>query len=222
MKKIKYNGSLTNDLDLINDRNQEPDNIGNFNLFIRTTWIILLAIIFLLALSGKLNPALISSLVSSITAITLTSSTNRHLRNSKRFKKMNAKTQLHSLLYELAKKQKDLDMEKHLDNIYRIDDIIEAVVVEHSPENTTESITTEDIEDYIREVTSDIYIINNAAKLKVLREIKNVMTITGSKRAVTGSATLYELEEDEIPRKEELPVKQVLRLRNESNEKYTL
>lgn len=220
MKKINYKGSLTDDLDTLNNRNDEKDDsLETLFLIIKRLSIVVLVLLFLSALFGQVSPVVISSLCSSITAITLSSSVRNSRKSITRYNKLHAESQIHSLLYELSKNKDYLSSD-----FYKLEDIINAAVIEQETNNDDKdkNASLVDIEDYLDEITSDIYIVNKDAKIMVLREIKNIMTYGDNKRHVTGSSTLYELEGEEIPKREEMPVKHVLKLRDDKSGKNTL
>lgn len=69
----------------------------------------------------------------------------------------------------------------------------------------------DEMDNYIEIITSDVYYINDEDKIAVLREVKNSCLSKGLNMSVK-KTKLYELEEDDLPRVENMPVRQVLRL----------
>lgn len=223
MKEIKYRGCLTDDLEEINDKSKDKDSLGLLYKLIIEIWVILIVLLLLSGILGKFNPTVLSSFVSSITAVTLTTTVRRNNRTAKEIKKMQTRDRVLSLVPEISEYTRGLNDTVSFENVYKIDDVLNAVVVPTPSDETKENeVSMSDISDFVEEITSDIYIVNKEAKIKVLREIKEMITYGEDKKHITGTATLYELEDEEMPKKSELPVKQVLRLRNEADEKYSI
>lgn len=223
MKEIKYRGCLTDDLEEINDKSKDKDSLGLLYKLIIEIWVILIVLLLLSGILGKFNPTILSSFVSSITAITLTTTVRRNNRTAKEIRKMQTRDRVVSLVPEISEYKRGLNDTVSFENVYKIDDVLNAVVVPTPSDEPKENeVSMSDISDFVEEITSDIYIVNKEAKIKVLREIKETITYGEDKKHITGTATLYELEDEEMPKKSELPVKQVLRLRNENDEKYSI
>ncbi len=223
MKEIKYRGCLTDDLEEINDKSKDKDSLGLLYKLIIEIWVILIVLLLLSGILGKFNPTVLSSFVSSITAITLTTTVRRNNRTAKEIRKMQTRDRVLSLVPEISEYKRGLNDTVSFENVYKIDDVLNAVVVPMPSDEPKENeVSMSDISDFVEEITSNIYIVNKEAKIKALREIKEMITYGEDKKHITGTATLYELEDEEMPKKSELPVKQVLRLRNENDEKYSI
>lgn len=215
MKKIKYKGSLTEDLKLINSNYEDDESLNGFLIFSRALAAIMFILFMLMVALRTINISLIASLITTITSMTIISSTRKMNMSNHEFKKMNAKQNISSLIFELLKLKKDEEIKK--DSVYEIDDIVSAVVI--PMEDKKEDITTDDVADYLDEITNDIYVVNKEAKIMVLREVKSVIKSEEKDKYVSGTATLYELDEDDILKQGSLPVKHVLRLRDDNNER---
>lgn len=223
MKEIKYRGCLTDDLEEINNTDKDKDSFSLLYKLIIEIWIILIILLLLSGVLGKFNPTVLSSFVSSITAVTLTTTVRRNNKSAKEIRKMQTRDRVVSLIPEISEYKRSFDDTVSFESVYQIDDVLNAVVVQTPSDETKENdVSVADFSDYVEEITSDIYIVNKSAKIKVLREIKNILTYGDDKKHITGSSTLYELEDEEIPKKSELPVKQVLRLRNDKDEKHSI
>lgn len=223
MKEIKYRGCLTDDLEEINNTDKDKDSFSLLYKLIIEIWIILIILLLLSGVLGKFNPTVLSSFVSSITAVTLTTTVRRNNKSAKEIRKMQTRDRVVSLIPEISEYKRSFDDKVSFESVYQIDDVLNAVVVQTPCDETKENnVSVSDFSDYVDEITSDIYIVNKSAKIKVLREIKNILTFGDDKKHITGSSTLYELEDEEIPKKSELPVKQVLKLRNDKDEKHSI
>lgn len=223
MKEIKYRGCLTDDLEEINNTDKDKDSFSLLYKLIIEIWIILIILLLLSGVLGKFNPTVLSSFVSSITAVTLTTTVRRNNKSAKEIRKMQTRGRVVSLIPEISEYKRSFDDKVSFESVYQIDDVLNAVVVQTPSDETKENdVSVADFSDYVEEITSDIYIVNKSAKIKVLREIKNILTYGDDKKHITGSSTLYELEDEEMPKKSELPVKQVLRLRNDKDEKHSI
>ncbi len=209
MKEIKYVGSLTDDLDEINGRNKDNEITSTLFKVFKSISLIVVILFIISVITGGLNPVILSSLTSSLTAITITRAARTNIFAARNLKKMQLKTQISSLAFELSKRA-DFKEEYYTENIE------DAVIIKNDERSNDESeIHESDIDDYIKEITSDIYFLNKQDKIKVLREIKSVFYSKDYERTISAATKLYELEENELPKQNKLPVKQVLKLRND-------
>ncbi len=201
MKNINYKGTLTDDLKLLNKKNKKSANILEILLKIVLGFdfsLIIVGIIFNLSFPFLCNVICSTNLI--ICSSSLVKVTNRKLKQAKT---LHAESNVTALSFSLSKNSLDTS-EKQKENYYTTDDIKNAIVIETSREASTDPSDY----DFIDVITSDIYFINNAAKIKVLREIKKIVT-NGKQIIGTSDSTLSELEEEE--QAEILPVKQVLK-----------
>lgn len=209
MKEIKYVGSLTDDLDEINGRNKDNEITSTLFKVFKSISLIVVILFIISVITGGLNPVILSSLTSSLTAITITRAARTNNFAARNLKRMQLKTQISSLAFELSKRA-DFKEEYYTENIE------DAVIIKNDERSNDESeIHESDIDDYIKEITSDIYFLNKRDKIKVLREIKSVFYSKDYERTISAATKLYELEENELPKQNKLPVKQVLKLRND-------
>lgn len=209
MKEIKYVGSLTDDLDEINGRNKDNEITSTLFKVFKSISLIVVILFIISVITGGLNPVILSSLASSLTAITITRAARTNNFAARNLKRMQLKTQISSLAFELSKRA-DFKEEYYTENIE------DAVIIKNDERSNDESeIHESDIDDYIKEITSDIYFLNKRDKIKVLREIKSVFYSKDYERTISAATKLYELEENELPKQNKLPVKQVLKLRND-------
>lgn len=209
MKEIKYVGSLTDDLDEINGRNKDNEITSTLFKVFKSISLIVVILFIISVITGGLNPVILSSLTSSLTAITITRAARTNNFAARSLKRMQLKTQISSLAFELSKRA-DFKEEYYTENIE------DAVIIKNDERSNDESeIQESDIDDYIKEITSDIYFLNKRDKIKVLREIKSVFYSKDYERTISAATKLYELEENELPKQNKLPVKQVLKLRND-------
>lgn len=209
MKEIKYVGSLTDDLDEINGRNKDNEITSTLFKVFKSISLIVVILFIISVITGGLNPVILSSLASSLTAITITRAARTNNFAARNLKRMQLKTQISSLAFELSKRA-DFKEEYYTENIE------DAVIIKNDERSNDESeIQESDIDDYIKEITSDIYFLNKRDKIKVLREIKSVFYSKDYERTISAATKLYELEENELPKQNKLPVKQVLKLRND-------
>lgn len=214
MKEIKYVGSLTDDLDEINGRNKDNEITSTLFKVFKSISLIVVILFIISVITGGLNPVILSSLTSSLTAITITRAARTNNFAARNLKRMQLKTQISSLAFELSKRA-DFKEEYYTENIE------DAVIIKNDERSNDESeiheseIHESDIDDYIKEITSDIYFLSKHDKIKVLREIKSVFYSKDYERTISAATKLYELEENELPKQNKLPVKQVLKLRND-------
>lgn len=209
MKKIKYPGSLTRDLDLLNDKTEENFSSNLFPTVIKTFIVIILLIVIISTLLGSFPSTLIVSLSTCISSYALTRSISAKNFFEKERQKMSARMRISNLSFDFIKKE---DTEKANESIYTDDDIISAVVLSSSPDESLENeFTSEDIDAYIQEIVNDIYFVNKHSKIKILREVKKFI-VFGEDLKTEKTSELFELEENEYPKVSEMPVKQVLRL----------
>lgn len=209
MKKIKYPGSLTRDLDLLNDKTEENSSNNLFPTVIKTFIVIIILIIIISTLLGTFPSTLIVSLSTCISSFALTRSISAKNFFEKERQKMSARMRISNLSFDFIKKE---DTEKANESIYTDDDIISAVVLSSSPDESLENeFTSEDIDAYIQEIVNDIYFVNKHSKIKILREVKKFI-VFGEDLKTEKTSELFELEENEYPKVSEMPVKQVLRL----------
>lgn len=209
MKKIKYPGSLTRDLDLLNDKTEENFSSNLFPTVIKTFIVIILLIVIISTLLGSFPSTLIVSLSTCISSYALTRSISAKNFFEKERQKMSARMRISALSFDFIKKE---DTEKANESIYTDDDIISAVVLSSSPDESLENeFTSEDIDAYIQEIVNDIYFVNKHSKIKILREVKKFI-VFGEDLKTEKTSELFELEENEYPKVSEMPVKQVLRL----------
>ncbi|MCX4249325.1 MAG: hypothetical protein OSJ65_06140 [Bacilli bacterium] len=216
MKKINYVGSLTKDIETIQNKEQEESTIP---LVIK---VFAVTIFFLTAMSiclHQFSSALIVPISSTLSALACAKS----ISASKFFARERAKTDASLRIMNLALKISELERQESLEKIvesqYSVIDIENAVVLSESISNPSENpFTKDDLSDYI-EMVSDIYFINDHDKIKILREVKKCIALGNDYNIVHGSE-LFELEESEYPKKDKLPVKQVLKLRDDKFEKH--
>lgn len=219
MKEIKYPGSLTNDLETIHEK--EQDSLFLLLKLLAEISILLVIGLAISGLIGEINPTIFSSIFSSITSITLITTVRRSGIAVKNLTKSSAKMRISSLVFSLYKYNMGVDRNLIRDDVYQADDIENAVVIEKSRERVIpegqNTPTEKDIDAYIEEVISDIYFVNKDAKIKVLREIKDIVT-THKGNKIPKEICLYELEDEEVDTKTVM-LKHILKLKEDKHEK---
>lgn len=191
MKNIQYDGSLTDDLKTLG-KNFNPisyfkDNINDFFL--------ILLLIGMIILTNAISSLPLGSVVACYTY--------SFLQIHKRYCKARDK------FYESKKdiKEKidnlgiDLSERKKMHKVLKRSKVFEHVNIQ------------EEMDRYIENISSDIYYINSEDKIAALREIKSCFKYNDGNLSVK-STELYKLDDNELPRKNEMPVRQVLKLRN--------
>lgn len=191
MKNIQYDGSLTDDLKTL-DKNFNPityfkENINDFFL--------ILLLIGMIILTNAISSLPLGSVVACYTY--------SFLQIHKRYCKARDK------FYESKKdiKEKidnlgiDLSERKKMHKVLKRSKVFEHVNIQ------------EEMDRYIEDISSDIYYINSEDKIAALREVKSKLKYNDGNLSVT-STKLYKIEDNDLPRKNEMPVRQVLRLRN--------
>lgn len=194
MKRINYVGSITEDLDTL----QNEENLSWFDVIIEKPVYIFQFIVYLLSI------VIIKTVFKRFgwaTAIAITTSQPvaivREINNDLNALKKRRK-EVKQKVSEFAKTIQDDD-----ENLYKA--IRHSVILENIDKK-------EEIDSYIEYITSDIFYIDGDDKIAVLREVKAKYNYKDSDVAVS-STDLYQLDEEDIPPKDKLPVKQVLRLR---------
>lgn len=194
MKRINYVGSITEDLDIL----QNEENLSWFDVIIEKPVYIFQFIVYLLSI------VIIKSAFkrfSWATAIAITTSQPvaivREINNDLKELKKKRK-EVKQKVKEFAKTIQDDD-----ENLYKA--ISHSVVLENIDKK-------EEIDRYIEYITSDIFYIDGEDKIAVLREVKAKYNYKDSDVLMT-STDLYQLDDEDIPPKDKLPVKQVLKLK---------
>lgn len=194
MKRINYVGSITEDLDIL----QNEENLSWFDVIIEKPVYVFQFIVYLLSI------VIIKSAFkrfSWATAIAITTSQPvaivREINNDLNALKKRRK-EVKQKVSEFAKTIQDDD-----ENLYKA--ISHSVVLENIDKK-------EEIDRYIEYITSDIFYIDGEDKIAVLREVKAKYNYKDSDVLMT-STDLYQLDDEDIPPKDKLPVKQVLKLK---------
>lgn len=194
MKRINYVGSITEDLDIL----QNEENLSWFDVIIEKPVYVFQFIVYLLSI------VIIKSAFkrfSWATAIAITTSQPvaivREINNDLKELKKKRK-EVKQKVKEFAKTIQDDD-----ENLYKA--ISHSVVLENIDKK-------EEIDRYIEYITSDIFYIDGEDKIAVLREVKAKYNYKDSDVLMT-STDLYQLDDEDIPPKDKLPVKQVLKLK---------
>lgn len=194
MKRINYVGSITEDLDIL----QNEENLSWFDVIIEKPVYIFQFIVYLLSI------VIIKSAFkrfSWATAIAITTSQPvaivREINNDLKELKKKRK-EVKQKVKEFAKTIQDDD-----ENLYKA--ISHSVVLENIDKK-------EEIDRYVEYITSDIFYIDGEDKIAVLREVKAKYNYKDSDVLMT-STDLYQLDDEDIPPKDKLPVKQVLKLK---------
>lgn len=194
MKQINYVGSITEDLDIL----QNEENLSWFDVIIEKPVYIFQFIVYLLSI------VIIKSAFkrfSWATAIAITTSQPvaivREINNDLKELKKKRK-EVKQKVKEFAKTIQDDD-----ENLYKA--ISHSVVLENIDKK-------EEIDRYVEYITSDIFYIDGEDKIAVLREVKAKYNYKASDVLMT-STDLYQLDDEDIPPKDKLPVKQVLKLK---------
>lgn len=191
MEKIPYDGNLTNDI----KRTQEKFNIITY-LKENKSEILLMLIMFALMAFTKAVTSLSLPSVIACYSYNFYLAYKRYIDAKEKFseKKRDAKMRIKDLGITLNERKK---MRK---------------VLKRAKVFETKNIQDE-MNQYIEHITSDIYYINSEDKINVLREIKSRFKYADGDLSVYSSA-LYKLLDEEMPSKQDMPVRQVLKLRN--------
>ena len=216
MKDVYYNGSITDDIELVNNRDKELKNLkwkkwrnillltaANLLWAVLGTW--LGSAIFMwcmIVASGMAYAASYSRIYNAIT--------------SREDKQYDVQDNIKELAYNLAD---DLTNSKDLTSNISYQNIKDAVVISDEEEyekdyDEDEDISRKDFEEYLKIVTSDIYFFDSNSRIKALREVKKIAKRVKDKTPYTKEIKLSMFEEQDFPYS--LPVKQVLRLKKNS------
>lgn len=194
MKELEYNGSITDDFNSAQERKynifthlkKEPSAGLEFLLIIKQ--------IFISKAISKLN-------LGAITACYITT----FIHMFKRFKKSK-----NDFL------QRRMDIEDNINELGEISLNEKRMYKVLSQSKTFEKKVTEElVNKYIDHISSDIYYIDNEDKIAVLRELKTFYRYKKSKTTATHTK-LFKLDDDELPPRNQMPVRQVLKLKNET------
>ncbi|MCH5167637.1 MAG: hypothetical protein J1F35_07105 [Erysipelotrichales bacterium] len=210
MKNIDYEGSLVDDIRVIQ---QQPDSYEDLEAKNKEGLIIVILVdlFWLIICFLARNIATFASLVSATTVIyAVHNSSIMRKRTFKQTNRMNIITKI--LQFVFRDKMKET---KELFDSLTYDSLENAVLIEvektEPNKDPKEGITSRDLDDYIRCITTDIYYLDINNQIKALREVKNVMCIPNTEVSFTKDAKLFEFEEQDYP--EKLPVEKVLELK---------
>lgn len=226
MKRIKYNGSLTEDINTIKDCNKGT-NIYTGEKILRIALTIVCAAIAIAAIGifiGTKKITALGPLFTSLASLLSSSSLLRSERTKNKILSIQPELNIQSLAIDLMT---NIDLSKCLkeEDIYSKEEIADAVIIKRDKDDPIykdkSSYTMEDIDTYLDTIISDIYIINASAKIKVLREIKQTLK-SNKDSEKTEITNLYQLEENEMPQANEMPVKQTLELRSKRDERVRI
>ncbi|MCH5167636.1 MAG: hypothetical protein J1F35_07100 [Erysipelotrichales bacterium] len=226
MKDVNYEGSITEDIALVNDTDNSLKEIKKSKS---------LNIIFFAG--GSIISYIVSTTfgVSVITDILWSFIFFGSILLAIRTKVKNAFRKLAKEIAELHIKNFCFDLDndktntKMLTETVSYENIKNATVVINS-QSSEDAImdktflgimpNEEDFQEYIDIIISDIYFLDLNNRIRALREIKNIAKLNSKKEFGTENSKLQEFEPNDFPK--ELPVKQVLRLRNKevSHEKH--
>lgn len=191
MKKINYVGSLTEDLKTIqqNSRYTIIDFIKDKNNWLSLGALGVFVILFI-ALATK-NTTAVCFLTPQIIRVL---SEFSDAKDKYKKKRKDAKKKLSEFSTELSENE----------NLY---EPLKNSVVLTDTKRDTDNLFSE----YVDYVISNIYYINKKDQIVALREVKS--TISDKRSSQLIETNLYQLEENELPPRSELPVKQVLKIR---------
>lgn len=218
MKDVIYDGSIVDDVNLVNDTDDELTNIKRKK---KRNW----ALVILGNIIGAIGGLVLGNEAFAAISFAIADGSfafeayKMHKQTSKRFdKKMTALDHLERLVYNLNSCRTNA---KNLVSTVSYENITESVVVteeEIVSEPTAENvlITSEDIREYVKVITSDLYFFDLNGQIKALREVKKIVNYESKRRARIKSISVQEFEEMDYPFF--LPVKQVLRLTNNENQ----
>lgn len=217
MKKVKYEGSLTDDLRFLrNNKTLKLPISKNFFKILCIVFSVLTVTSVCGMLLGLVESTLLISLLPSISLLLITRSSTSKFGISTKSLRIKTGFKIEDLSQELIS-FKQVKKKLSLDNIYTPEEIRDAVVIERDKFDPIykeyTSYTKADLDAYLDTIISDIYFVNDQNKIAVLREIKEVFLIN-KKRKMTKCSTLYQLEAKEMPKENEMPVKQTLELRD--------
>lgn len=190
MKNIHYKGSLSSDL---KDVNKKFNISIYFSRNSQDFWLIPLLIVLMI-----ITKAISNLNVSTIIACYSYS----FLQIIKRYKK--AKEEFNNEKKEIKEKfdklGESLSERKKMRKMLKRAKVFESIDLQ------------EEMDRYIEHITSDIYYINSEDKIALLREVKLIYSYK-EQDMVVSSTDLYRVDDNELPPKPELPVKQVLKLK---------
>ncbi|MCH5167634.1 MAG: hypothetical protein J1F35_07090 [Erysipelotrichales bacterium] len=214
MKNVDYDGSLKDDLELINNEDEEYSKLHKKHIFnIAVTFIPLFLITVLSFVVKK----------AWIIAVSMPSINNSYISRDEEIKKAKkerkerrkkAKKRVKEFIPELIETLEDnkkSSFSKTYDNIKDAVIIESTEVKERQIEFATYNFSDEDIDNYIKYIISDIYFLDAQDKIQVLRETKKVVKFTAYNDAYIKETKLDLFEDDDFP--PQLPVEKMLVLR---------
>lgn len=217
MTKVKYNGSLTDDINLINNHEDpsfftQKNNRKAFFLLIGFNALCLVTSL----LTGVVQFLGLTITMSSLGFTLYSSSIIRHNSNHV-LDKFDAMSRISKLVLNFQDEDGKIILPMK-DVTY--ESLINAVIVQKPEkeviqvEQTQESSVEVDFENFYKIITSEIYFLDTSNKIRALREFKKVINFLPSGTTYTHEAELELLEDKDLPKP--LPVKKVLELNDKS------
>ncbi len=190
MKNIQYDGSLTDDLKSLNDK----FNVLTYFKDNKSELYLILLLVVMIIITNAISSLPLGSVIACY-SWSFIQAHKRYTKARDKFyeNKKEIKNNINNLGIELSERKKMHKVLKH-------SKVFENINIQ------------EEMDRYIENITSDIYYINGEDKIAVLREVKSKLKYNDGDLSVK-STDLYKLDESDLPSKNKMPVKQVLKLR---------
>lgn len=190
MKNIQYDGSLTDDLKSLNDK----FNVLTYFKDNKSELYLILLLVVMIIITNAISSLPLGSVIACY-SWSFIQAHKRYTKARDKFyeNKKEIKNKINNLGIELSERKKMHKVLKH-------SKVFENINIQ------------EEMDRYIENITSDIYYINGEDKIAVLREVKSKLKYNDGDLSVK-STDLYKLDESDLPSKNKMPVKQVLKLR---------
>lgn len=190
MKNIQYDGSLTDDLKSLNDK----FNVLAYFKDNKSELCLILLLVVMIIITNAISSLSLGSVIACY-SWSFIQAHKRYTKARDKFyeNKKEIKNKINNLGIELSERKKMHKVLKH-------SKVFENINIQ------------EEMDRYIENITSDIYYINSEDKIAALREVKSKLKYNDGDLTVK-STDLYKLDESDLPSKNKMPVKQVLKLR---------
>ena len=213
MKKLDYEGSLIDDLNLINEKEPTDMDIA-FKGILSYIALITVDVLWCLLFTLQGHPIIGYSLIGSSSSIFVNiKDSARKKENEKKDKKKDALKRIKKFFKTIF----DSESTNDLVNLDSYETLKDAIVVTDSQrveqeDRRLERLYQDNLKKYYEVVISDIYYLDLDNQIKILREIKEIVLFESkkAKSSYIKYSSLNILEEEDYP--SELPVQKLLEL----------